>query len=123
MEASLLNDESGFIQLGMEEETFFYSAFNDMEPNPSSWNTFPTEADPFAKYKFMSVSFELGKDLRQINRQTYSLLDWLGDVGGLLEALFAIGDFIIGPFASYALKAKIVSMMVRFKRSSNDQTL
>lgn len=83
-----------------------------MAPSPSSWNTFPSEANPFARYKFMSVSFELSKDLRQINRQTYSFLDWLGDVGGLLEALFAIGDLFIGPFASFALKAKIVSMMV-----------
>ena len=65
---SLLADETQFLQLGTEIETFFYSAFNDMDPNPSSWNTFPTPENPLAQYKYMSVSFELDKNLRQINR-------------------------------------------------------
>jgi len=35
----------------------------------------------------ISVTFELNLDKTVIDRQVYSILDWLGDVGGLLEAL------------------------------------
>lgn len=68
----------------------------------------------------MSVSFEMDKNLRQINRQTYGFLDWLGDVGGLLDALFFIGDQIIGPFAAFALQIRLVTTLVRYQRSSTD---
>ena len=61
---SVLSDETDFLQLGQQSETLFYSAFNDMSPNPSSWNSFPTEEDPEAQYKFFSVSFEFDKHLR-----------------------------------------------------------
>lgn len=47
----------------------------------------------------MSVELNLNKDLKQIDRQTYSLLDWLGDCGGLLDALVLIGDLLIGSYS------------------------
>ena len=65
---SLLSDQTDFLQLGSSYSRYFYSGFNDLNPQPSSWNKFPTEEDPFAQYKFCSVSFELDKNLRQINR-------------------------------------------------------
>lgn len=38
------------------------------------------------------ITFELNLDLKVIDRQVYSVLDWLGDIGGLVEALFFIGS-------------------------------
>ena len=35
----------------------------------------------------MQVSFELDLTLYQINRDIYSILDWIGDLGGLYEGL------------------------------------
>ena len=32
----------------------------------------------------------------QLRRRVYSLLDWVGDVGGLFEALIVISAVIIG---------------------------
>ena len=41
------------------------------------------------------MTFEKDLDLTVIDRQVYSVLDWLGDVGGLAEALMYIGTFIL----------------------------
>ena len=43
----------------------------------------------------MSVTLELETDLIHVDRQVYSLLDWLGDVGGLGDALFWMGKVFI----------------------------
>ena len=38
-----------------------------------------------------------------IERQTYSLLELMGDVGGLFDCLIIIGKFLVLPIASFAL--------------------
>ena len=38
------------------------------------------------------------------NRQTYSLLDWLGDLGGLLDIMLHIGHVLVHPVAFFTLK-------------------
>lgn len=43
----------------------------------------------------VAVTFELNSDLKVLNRQAYSVLDWLGDIGGLSEALFFIGSLFL----------------------------
>ena len=84
------------INLGSEVETPFYD-WSDFLIEASSWNEFPTPNDPKSKYKFASLAFKHGKCLVAIDRQTYSLLDWLGDWGGLMDALFMIAEVIIAP--------------------------
>ena len=42
-----------------------------------------------------------------MSRQTYSFLDWLGDCGGLIDALALIGRLVASPFAAYALHKKL----------------
>ena len=39
-----------------------------------------------------------------IERKTYSLLEWLGDVGGLYDGLMLIFNILIGPITAYRLK-------------------
>ncbi len=38
----------------------------------------------------MSVTFEVNLDRRTVERTIYSILDWVGDVGGLSSGLFNI---------------------------------
>ena len=42
------------------------------------------------------VSFEFDLNYYKIDRETYNTLDWLGDLGGLKEALVIILGLIIG---------------------------
>ena len=49
-------------------------------------------------------------------RQTYSVLEWVGDVGGLFDGLGMIARMFMGPFSAFAMKAEILSVI--FKQSS-----
>ena len=89
-----------------------------MLPQFSAWDTYPTDENRnqdshLSKYKFTSVELVINKDLYQISRQTYGLLDWLGDCGGLFDALLLIGEIMVTPFATYALNSSLVSKLVR----------
>ena len=46
-------------------------------------------------------------DLTQWNRQTYSLLDWLGDLGGLTEALVFMMQAILWTFSGLSLQVAL----------------
>ena len=43
----------------------------------------------------LSISYEFDLNKYRINRDVYNVLDWLGDVGGLRDALILIGTFIM----------------------------
>ena len=71
-------------------------------------------------YKFNSFWTELSPSLTTIERQTYSMLEWLGDVGGLFEGLNGIGFFLVAPIASYAMRMEILTKTFSFAKSKND---
>jgi len=115
---NLLSDETAFIQLGDTVERTFYNDKKDGMPSfPSAWNTFPTKERPNTEYKFSSFSVEFNNDRTEISRQTYSFLDWLGDCGGLMGALYSLGGFFVAPYASFTLRAKLMGALLRFKKS------
>ena len=106
MQANELQDETAFLQYGQSDETIYYSPVENLEILDSSWNKFPTDESEETRknrYKFFSFEIELSKDLKRVERQTYGILDWLGDCGGLLDALLAIGELIAGPFSIHAI--------------------
>ena len=44
-----------------------------------------------------------------IERSTYTMLEWLGDIGGLFEALVFLGRMTIAPVAAIAMQAKLLT--------------
>ena len=106
--SSELNDETSLVQLGQSAVTMFHD-YTPATINASSFNRFPTKEKPNRNYKFTSLSIDRNLDLVSINRSTYSLLDWLGDVGGLFDALRLIAEFLIAPVSALALKQKLAS--------------
>ena len=69
----------------------------------------------------------MSPDLEVTERQTYNLLEYLGDIGGLFDALRYMGIFILGPFVSFSLQSKLLNSLFRFvssvspdKRFTND---
>lgn len=101
-------DESELLQLGIVSEQAFYELTHEL-PVASSWNTFPTRENPSTRYKYTSFEIQLGKNKTVVERQTYSLLDWLGDLGGLFDALKIICNWFVAPVATYALKATLMT--------------
>ena len=55
---------------------------NILSPKLSSWTGDLIE-DPKSNYKFGSFEIMVKYEVQEITRQTYSILDWLGDIGGL----------------------------------------
>ena len=71
----------------------------------SSWTDFPTDTDPKAKYKFLSFTFDRHYDVELVTRETYGLLDCLGDIGGLYDAMKYITELMLVPLTNYAYKS------------------
>ena len=54
-----------------------------------------TYNEPVRDDKIASFSFSMSFDTKQYTRSVYSILDFLGDVGGLLSILLPIGGALI----------------------------
>ena len=46
--------------------------------------------EPNGSYKFGSLEIVANSSTTILSRQTYSILEWLGDVGGLNDSLYII---------------------------------
>jgi hypothetical protein len=62
-------------------------------------------------YKIIKAQLFLSPDLKVINRGSYSLLNLLGDCGGLECALAWLGAKIVGFFVSFYATAEIIHLM------------
>ena len=113
---NILEDETNLIQLGYAEETS-YIDYHLKLPEASAWNVFPTKENPNARYKFISVEFSFSYDQTLVQRQSYSLLDWMGDMGGLADAFYILGKLLIFPISSFALKSQQMSSIFRFREN------
>ena len=58
-------------------------------------------------YTYMEVFLVLNSNLKQISRKTESILDWLGDWGGLYDGLVLIGRVLTNPYSAYALQSQL----------------
>ena len=72
--------------------------------------TWPTKKKPDVKlpYKFASFWLELRQDVTFIERSTYSILEWLGDVGGLFDGLRVLSQLIVTPIAVVFMQKMLV---------------
>ena len=120
IESSKLSDETQFIQFGESDETNF-NKMNFNQAQPSNSNEWPTEDNPQAAWKMGSIWLEIWPDQTVIERQTYSFLEWLGDIGGLFDALKIIGASIVSPFAAFYLKVELLSQNFRYAPSNPDK--
>ena len=66
--------------------------------------------EPNNRYKISSDVITLDQDISKIERSTFNGLEWLGDVGGLYDAMRLIRGFIVYPLALSLMKAELVSI-------------
>ena len=67
-----------------------FQALTFATPGISFADQWPSRENPDAAYKFVSLWFELSQSLITTERKTYSILEWIGDVGGLFDGLMII---------------------------------
>jgi len=84
-------------------------------PQSSAWLDYPD------KYKITGIEIMFSYDIIDYNRQTYSVLEFLGDLGGLYDALYYLGHFIVAHYATRALDTSILSGIFK-KRKAVDET-
>lgn len=80
------------INLGFSDDTNTSNILINGDLQPSSWTRYPY------KYKFLSYQFQVSDVIPVTNRETYSLLELLGDIGGLLEFLIIFVTFFVQDF-------------------------
>ena len=56
-------------------------------------------------------------DVTMHNRKTYSLLDYLGDVGGLLDGLYLLVEFFIASYQTLTLNKYLMTALIWIKPS------
>ena len=107
VELNELTDEVAYFQLGQQRSAKF-TTLGFFATASTSFNVWPTKQDP-KTYKFNSYWFELGQTKKITERTTYSMLQWIGDVGGLFDGLKLTAQFIIGPIAAFTLNSQLLS--------------
>ena len=63
----------------------------------------------------------ISHSLTTIERQTYSTLDWAGDIGGLFEALKILAALFVGPVAKLALQTKLLANAFKTVATGQDK--
>ena len=84
---------------------------------------FTTEEQSVRPYEFkdnvhLSISYEMELNKQSIDRTVYTLLDWLGDVGGLQGIIFDIGGFLLMFISGNGLTYLLLSSL--FKEQSDE---
>jgi hypothetical protein len=73
----------------------------------SSLNNFP------ASYMLIGMWFSFEPNLIVTNRQTYDLLNFLGDIGGLDGTLSTIGYLLVSSYNNLNAYAILISLLFR----------
>ena len=79
----------------------------------SAKDDWPTKLNSSNLYKLTSFWIEYGKSLTEIERTTYSILDLLGDVGGLFDGLRILCKLLVSPFAVFAAQSFMLNRSLR----------
>ena len=88
------------------------------------YNKWPTKEEP-SFFKIASCWFGVDASLTTIERQTYSLLEWVGDVGGLFDGLKIVGTILVAPFAAFAVQTEVLTSALKvhlFEDDSSNET-
>ena len=99
-----LVDQIDFLQVGQEDEYEFWE-LELGQPKVSTWNIFPE------RYKICGVQIVLSHDLDVYSRQSYDLLGYLGEIGGIVEFFMLFGVLMIGWFNKFNSNSYLVSML------------
>ena len=106
-----LQDETAFLQYGQETVTMFYG-IDQPSYHISAWSDNLIEK-PDGKYKFTSMELNLKLKEKIIFRETYDVLSFIGDVGGLADGLLMLFSFLLSPYTSFKLRSYLLSHLFR----------
>jgi len=72
--------------------------------------------DAFDMNEVFSLYISLKSEQKVYKRKVYSLLDMIGDVGGLHEALFLLGSFLLHSYNACMFDLALVGNLFKFQK-------
>ena len=106
------------IQVGQSEKDTFFELLMQQQ-FASAW-TDDLMVNKTGDYKFASVEIHQENSIYKTNRQTYNLLEYLGDIGGLLDAMLFIAHIALYPVYNFNVSNFLTQRLFRKKTSSDD---
>jgi len=97
LQKTILEDDVNFFVQGIETEYEFWDVDIGL-PQISSLIHYHT-----GRYKITGLEILGSFDVIRINRETYSLLQFLGDLGGLYDAIFFTGIYMLSKINEVSL--------------------
>ena len=111
VQTAILEDETGYMQFGFGQTTEYFT-YSKNFPESSAWIDHPSK-NATGLYKFVGIEVNLNQQKLIMTRQTYDFLTYLGDIGGLTDALHLLGKFLISPFSSFSLQSVLLGSLFR----------
>ena len=78
----------------------------------SSWSD-DLIANPNGKKKYTSAILSLDMTTKMTVRQTYGMLDYFGDIGGLMDFFFVFGSLIFSPIWQFIFSNHLLNKVFR----------
>ena len=82
------------------------------EVKPSQFND-DLIKNPNGKRKFTSAMIHLDMMTKMTVRQTYGVLDYLGDIGGLVDFFYYLGTFVLIPVWKFIYSNQLLTKAFR----------
>lgn len=70
----------------------------------------------------MAVYMRYDKSYESYSRKIYSVLEFLGDIGGFKETLMMFGQFVIGFIVERLFFAKMMKSIYQIRKYKDDKT-
>lgn len=115
IKSTSVQDNTALIDFGVTDDELL-SSYQLTGPYSSKWQQYPHH------YKFVGVDVNFTTTLHVIERSTYGLLEFVGDMGGLLDALMIMGALLVYPMAEWHIKNTILHALFMFKPRNSEET-
>lgn len=102
--------EDTLVQLGQKVEDSYFQVVNIKQ-----YEDIYSDKDGY----IVAVYLRSDRMFDKYERQVYDILTFLGDIGGLTEALISIGSLIVGFFTQKLFMSKIVRKIYHIRKYEN----
>lgn len=109
LEENCLEDDSWWLLNGFASEWDF-TTFSIGAEQPSSFTRYPHE------YKITGMEIQFSYDVINHNRETYTFLSFLGDLGGLFDSLIFIGSTLLYKIVTTNNDSLLLSLLFQKKK-------
>ena len=97
----------------MQDSILNYGVIKDKNIRIFTFHQERSRPYEFKNNVHISVTFEVDLNLRVIEREVYTIIDWMGDIGGLGEAYFFISWSILSLIHFEAVDNMIIRELFR----------